>query len=273
MIDNNDKIWKHNTAFWDQEAITQNSWSQPVTTESTSSAKHGKWSIHITKKPLMKSWLPQNIREKDILCLASAGGQQAPILAAAGANVTVFDISEKQLKQDQYVAKRDNLLIKTLQGNMTDLSAIANNSFDYIINPISNLYIPDVNPVWHECYRVLRFQGILIASFYNPILFIFDKNPALGKQGLLKPKYSIPYSDIESLDFNNYRQKIKNGEAICFGHSLTDLIDGQCKAGFMLSGFYEDEHPTPRFLIENFTPTMIATKAVKIDITNKASSN
>jgi hypothetical protein len=30
-----------------------------------------------------------------------------------------------------------------------------------------------------------------------------------------------------------------------------------------ISGFYEDEHPTPRFLIEKYLPTMIATRAVK----------
>jgi 2-polyprenyl-3-methyl-5-hydroxy-6-metoxy-1,4-benzoquinol methylase len=59
------------------------------------SAKQGEWAIHITKKPIPRSWLPQDIKEKDILCLASAGGQQAPVLAAAGANVTVYDISEK----------------------------------------------------------------------------------------------------------------------------------------------------------------------------------
>ena len=44
-----------------------------------------------------------------VLCLASGGGQQGPILSAAGANVTVFDASEKQLLQDWMVADRDGL--------------------------------------------------------------------------------------------------------------------------------------------------------------------
>lgn len=263
MTDNK-KIWQHNADFWDQEALAQNLWSQPVTEEVTASAQQGKWTIHITKKPLPASWLPKNIREKDILCLASAGGQQAPVLAAAGANVTVFDVSAKQLEQDRYVANRDNLVIETLQGDMADLSALSDNSFNYIINPISNLYIPDVNPVWRECYRVLRDQGVLLASFYNPVLFVFDRDPELEKEGLLRPKYSIPYSDMKSLDRNAYQQKIKAGEAICFGHSFSDQIDGQCQAGFMLNGFYEDDHPNPRFLLENFMPTMIATRSLKL---------
>jgi len=265
MTDNSkDEICQHNSSFWDQEAIKQKPWSQPVSQDIIASAKQGEWAIHLTKKTIPRNWLPQNIKGKDILCLASAGGQQSPVLAAAGANVTVYDISEKQLEQDQYVAKRDDLTLKTMQGNMTDLSEISDNAFDYIINPISNLYIPDINPVWCECYRILRNNGVLLASFYNPILFVFDRDADLENRGLIKPKYTIPYSDIDSLSKERYQEKIKKGEAIVFGHSLTDQINGQLEAGFRLAGLYEDEHPSPRFLIEQYMPTMIATKAVKI---------
>jgi len=259
----NSKITQHNASVWDQEALEQKPWSQSVSQDIITSAKQGKWAIHITKRPLPRSWLPLDINGKNILCLASAGGQQAPVLAAAGANVTVYDISEKQLAQDQYVAKRDGLRLTTMQGDMTDLSEIEDNTFDYIINPISNLYIPDVNPVWKECYRVLRTNGILLASFYNPVLFVFERDVDLEKQGLIKPKYTIPYSDTDSLNQEQIQEKIKKGEAIVFGHSLTDQINGQLETGFKLTGFYEDEHPSPRFLIERYIPTMIATKAEK----------
>ncbi len=149
---------------------------------------------------------------------------------------------------------------------MTDLSAISDNAFDYIINPISNLYISDINPVWRECYRVLRNNGVLLASFYNPILFTFERDVDLEKQGLIKPKYKVPYSDMGSLSQEDYQEKIKKGESIVFGHSLTDQINGQLEAGFKLTGFYEDEHPSPRFLIEQYMPTMMATKAEKIKL-------
>jgi len=94
----NKKIWQHNAVFWDQEALAQNPWSQPVSKDVTTAAKEGKWAIHITTQPLPTSWLPQNIQDKDILCLASAGGQQAPVLAAAGANITVFDGIRKAIR-------------------------------------------------------------------------------------------------------------------------------------------------------------------------------
>ena len=61
-------------------------------------------------------------KSKDILCLASGGGQQAPILAAAGANVTSFDNSAKQLEQDKLVANRENLEIRIEKGDAADLS-------------------------------------------------------------------------------------------------------------------------------------------------------
>ena len=74
-------------------------------------------------------------KRQDVLCLASGGGQQGPILAAAGANVTVFDNSPAQLRQDELVARREGLSIRTVQGDMRDLSAFADGSFDLIFHP------------------------------------------------------------------------------------------------------------------------------------------
>ena len=107
--------------------LWQHPWSQPVSSEVIDSAKQGKWDIHITKQPLPKAG-SSDIQGKNILCLASGGGQQAPILAAAGANVTVYDLSEEQLKQDLFVAQRDSISLKAIQGDMRNLIEIADSS-------------------------------------------------------------------------------------------------------------------------------------------------
>jgi 2-polyprenyl-3-methyl-5-hydroxy-6-metoxy-1,4-benzoquinol methylase len=264
MINNKpENIISHNESAWDQEALLQNNWSKPVSSKIIEDAMKGNWKVYITKKPLPESWLPHNIKGKDILCLASAGGQQAPVLAAAGANVTVFDISEKQLDQDRMVAKRNQLAINTIHGDMCDLSCFSECSFDYIIHPISNLYVSNLEPVWEGCYRILRKNGCLLSSFYNPILFVFEKNKDLDQRGCLKPVHALPYSDTEHLTQEEIDRKITNKEAFIFGHTLTSQINGQLNAGFLLDGFYEDEHPSPRFLIEDFVKTMLATKAIK----------
>ena len=96
------------------------------------------------------------------------------MLAATGATVTVFDNSPKQLGRDEEVAARDNLSLRTVLGDMRDLSAFADGSFDLVFNPVSNLFCPELAPVWSECFRVLRPGGSLLVGFVNPDLYIFD---------------------------------------------------------------------------------------------------
>jgi SAM-dependent methyltransferase len=197
-----------------------------------------------------------------ILCLASGGGQQAPVLAAAGAEVTVFDASEKQLARDRFVAQRDGLELETVRGDMRVLSAFAYGRFDLVFNPISNLYTPDVVEVWRECHRVLRPGGALLASFYNPVVFIGDRDPVHAAQGSIRPRFKLPYSDLRDLEPEALQKKRDSGETLVFGHTLTSLIAGQIDAGFVIAGFYEDTQPQPRFLIDHYMPTFLATRAL-----------
>ncbi len=57
--------------------------------------------------------------------------------------------------------------------------------------------------------------------------------------------------------------KVGRGEALVFGHSLTDQIGGQTEAGFRIAGFAEARAPVARFVIEQYLPTFIATLALK----------
>lgn len=258
-------IIDHNRQAWDRQASRDCEWSRPVTPELIAAARQGQWQARLTPGDLPKGWLP-DIRGKKILCLASAGGQQGPILAAAGADVTVFDISERQLDQDRLVAEREGLPLKVVQGDMRDLSIFADSTFDIVFHPISNLYVPDVRLVWHECHRVLTTGGRLLASFYNPVVFVGDRDPSYAAQGLIRPAYVLPFVEAEHVGADAVQSKVKRGEALVFGHSLAEQIDGQLRAGFVLAGFHEDWQPAPRFLIDRFVPTFIATCAIKSDL-------
>ena len=163
-----------------------------------------------------------------VLCLAGGGGQQVPLLAAAGATVTSFDNSDSQLQQDQLVAEREGLKVTTIRGDMADLSAIDDDSFDLIVNPCSNCFVPKLQPVWNECFRVLRTGGCLLSGWSNPLRFIFDDD-LMQKEKKLVVRHKIPYSDYTSLNDDERQALIDQNEPFIFGHSLEDQIGGQLK--------------------------------------------
>lgn len=149
-------ILLYNRRAWDRQVEQGNTYTVPVGQEEIARARNGDWRIVLTPtKPVPSEWF-QPLVGLDVLCLASGGGQQGPILAAVGANVTVFDNSPSQLAQDRRVADREALAIETRQGDMADLSVFPDSRFDLIIHPVSNVFVPDVKPVWREAYRVLH---------------------------------------------------------------------------------------------------------------------
>jgi SAM-dependent methyltransferase len=253
---------EHNRKAWDRQVEEGNIWTVPAGPEEISEARQGRWQIVLTpSRPVPVDWFPP-LQGLDVLCLASGGGQQGPILAAAGANVTVFDNSPRQLAQDRLVADREGLSIKTVQGDMADLSVFPDESFDLVVHPASNSGVPDVLPVWREAYRVLRPGGALLSGFGNPVIYIFDYDK--NEQGILEVKYSIPYSDLESLTDEQKQKFIEQGLPFEFGHTLEDLIGGQLRAGFIITGFYEDDSTDLESdPVSKYMPVFMATRAIK----------
>lgn len=248
----------YNREAWNKQVESGNEWTVPVSSDSIAEARRGRWEALLTEtKPVPRGWFPE-LRGLDVLCLASGGGQQAPVLAAAGARVTVLDNSPRQLEQDRFVAEREALALATVEGDMADLSMFADESFDLIFHPVSNLFVADVRPVWREAFRVLRRGGLLLAGFMNPAAFIFDDEQA--DKGLLQVRHVLPYSDLTSSTTERAR-RIEKGEPLQFSHSLTDQIGGQLAAGFRLTDLYEDHHR--HFIVARYMPTYIATRAVK----------
>src|SRR5215210_8145519 len=185
----------YNREAWDREVESGNQWTVPVGPDVIEAARRGEWTVLLTNnKPVPRAWFPE-MEIADVLCLASGGGQQAPIFAAAGANVTVLDNSPRQLEQDRFVAERESLDLKTVEGDMRDLSAFADESFDLVFHPVSNLFVPDVGPVWAEAFRVLRRGGALLAGFMNPAFYIFGSQDEGHDR--LEVRYRLPFSDLE----------------------------------------------------------------------------
>ena len=250
----------YNREAWDREVERGNEWTVPVGPDVIEAARQGRLEILLTEtKPVPNDWLP-DLQGAEVLCLASGGGQQAPVLAAAGANVTVLDNSPGQLAQDRLVAEREGLDLRTVEGDMADLSLFADESFDLVFHPVSNLFAPEVRPVWVEAFRVLRRGGYLLAGFLNPAVYIFDLE-VVDSSGELRVRYELPYADATSKSEEEVARQIERGEPLEFSHTLEDQIGGQIEAGFVIVGFYEDRHRDDP--IAAHMPTYIATRAIK----------
>jgi SAM-dependent methyltransferase len=252
-------IVDYNRRAWDHEVADGNPWTVPVTSAVIAEARAGRWQVWLTENtPVPSSWFPP-LAGADVLCLASGGGQQGPVLAAAGAIVTVFDNSPAQLERDRQVAERDGLPLRLVQGDMADLSAFADGSFDLVFHPVSNLFAPAVRPVWREAFRVLRAGGVLLAGFLNPDLYIFDLDAA--DAGRLEVRHALPYADTTHLAAAELDQRRARLQPLEFSHTLAEQIGGQLDAGFVLTAMYEDRHRDS--LIAQHMPTYFATRAVK----------
>jgi SAM-dependent methyltransferase len=252
-------IREYNRYAWDRQADKNNPFTIPDSPAIIAAARQGNFSLLLTEtKPVPAEWFPPFSGLK-ILGLACGGGQQGPVFAALGAAVTIFDNSPAQLERDRAVAEREGLSIRTVEGDMRDLSAFSEESFDLIFHPVSNVFCPEVRPVWKEAYRILRHGGLLLAGFANPLYYLFGTHE--DEQDDLTIKYSIPYSDLKDMDPEDLEDCIEDGTPLEFGHSLTDLIAGQTDVGFQITGFYEDICPDSP--ISKYHPTYIATRALK----------
>ena len=182
-------IASYNRHAWNREVEKGNLWTLPVEPAVIADARNGNWKIVLSpNKPVPQDWFPP-LTGKKVLCLACGGGQQGPILAAAGAAVTVLDNSPKQLERDRFVAEREHLSLRTELGDMRDLSRFSSGYFDLVI--VTGLaFIDDVKVVWNEASRVIIRSGILMAGCSNPIEYIFDLKA--WNEGELVVRHKIP---------------------------------------------------------------------------------
>lgn len=253
-------VREYNRDAWNASVENEIRWTIPVSKEEIEAARKGEFSIVLTpQNPVPREWFP-DLKGLKVLGLASGGGQQMPVLAAAGAEVVSYDNSPRQLEQDRKVAERESLSLTTVEGDMRDLGVFEDESFDFIFHPCSNSFVPDVNPVWKEAFRVLRPGGTMVSGFCNPVLFIFDYEK-LEKAGELEVRHEIPYSDLTSLSEAERREMTEKSEPLCFGHTLEDQIGGQLRAGFHLTGLFEDKDRD--LALCKYIPAFVATRALK----------
>ncbi len=228
-------------------------WGRPISHETFIKACQGQWDVLLTPtKPVPHRWFG-DLKGKKVLGLASGGGQQMPVFTALGARCTVLDYSEAQLKSERDVASREGYEIECIRADMTKPLPFEDSTFDLIFHPVSNCYVEEVEPIWRECYRVLKPGGVLLAGLDNGINFIFD----LDETTLT---HKLPFNPLK--DEKLMEESMRNNDGVQFSHTIDEQIGGQLRAGFMLTDIFEDTNGYGK-LEEYKVPTFWATRAVK----------
>ncbi|MCD4827685.1 MAG: class I SAM-dependent methyltransferase [Acholeplasmataceae bacterium] len=244
------KINEETMNRWNKEGWE---WGKPIDHQTYINATKGIWDVVLTPNiSVPKDWfLP--FKNLKILGLASGGGQQMPIFAALGADVTVFDLSEEQLNSERLVQQREGYDIKIVKGDMTKRLPFEDESFDLIFHPVSNVYVKDVKHVFRECARILRKDGILLSGLDIGTNFIVDETETM----IVNKLPFDPLTNKAQYDF-----MIKNDYGIQFSHTTEEQIKGQLDAGFELLDIFEDTNNAGR-LYELNIGCYIATKSRK----------
>lgn len=179
----------------------------------------------------------------DVLCLACGGGQQSAAFALLGARVTVLDFCETQLERDRETARHYGMEVRTVLGDMRDLSCFEDDSFDVVWQAHSINFVPDVGGVFDEVVRVLRGGGLYRLHFTNPLAHgLSEKWNGEG--------YTIsdPYVEGSELvwgdaywDVKDEKGKVKRVKGPReFRHLLSTLVNGLVERGLVILGLWED---------------------------------
>ncbi len=218
-------------------------------------------------------WLGPSIAGLRVLCLAAGGGRQSALYAAAGAQVTVVDLSPEMLALDRQVAAERNLEIRTVEASMDDLSMFAAGAFDIVIHPVSTCYVPDVSAVYREVARVTAPGGLYISQHKQPGSMQADVQPSAGGYELTEPYYRT--GPLPAVEGSPHREP----GTLEFLHRWEELLGGLCRVGFVIEDLIEPLHAEPDAALGSFArrsryvPPYVRIKARRAGGTSQGSSS
>ena len=247
----NEDRWNH----------VNNDYTEPLTHEEVKEVRKNPISVALTVgKKVPIEWF-EKANGKKILGLACGGGQQGPAFAVKGYDVTIMDFSASQLQRDDMVAEREGLKINTVQADMTKPFPFEDETFDIIFNPVSNVYIEDLENMYQEASRVLKKGGLLMVGFMNPWIYMYDADIVWDKPDEeLLLTFSIPFNSKE-LEAEG-KISINPEYGYEFSHTLETQIRGQLKNGLAMIDFYESCDKRNR--LSRYGNDYIATLCIKL---------
>ncbi len=187
-----------------------------------------------------RAWIPARLDGMEVLCLAAGGGKHGPLYAAAGARVTVVDLSPAMLALDRAVARERRLDLEIVEGSMDDLGMFRGGRFDLVIHPVSTCYVPDVAPVFAAVARVTKPGGLYVSQHKAPASLQASLEP--GGSGRYELRVGTAHPDPLPPAPPSRLREAGTQEFI---HSLSALLGGICRAGFAIEDIQEPDHVDP----------------------------
>jgi len=227
-----DDVAAHNQKMWDRLSAAGIPYTRPQGTPPKTIA--GKRAFLDPQDRL--AGLP--IKGQRVLALAGGGGWHPVLFGELGADTTVLDISARQLKTVRTLAKSRDVKVRLRQGDMRDLSAFADGSFDIVWHSHSIVFVPDAARVIAEVARVLAPGGVYRASTMHPVtLRMYGTWTGTGwgfRQSYFEDG-AVPFDDA-TWEFDDVKVEAPTLE---YAHRISDLINACAAAGLVVDGFWE----------------------------------
>ncbi len=187
-------------------------------------------------------WLGGNVRGRRVLCLAAGGGRHGVLFAAAGAEVTVVDLSPAMLEIDREQAATFGLKVRTVEASMDDLAQMGDGAFDLVIQPVSTCYVSDLRMVYREVARVTAADGVYVSQHKQPGTLQAALQPLPGGSGyLVTERYDRTGPLPEVLTECQHREL----GTLEYLHRWQDLLGELCRSGFVIEDLVEPAHANP----------------------------
>jgi len=215
---------RHNKAAWNRMVQKGSQFARVATDEEIA-------------KPLEvldgRGWLPATVEDLDVLCLAAGGGWQSILYAAAGARVTVIDLSDQMLAIDVREAQKRGLAVEVIQASMDNLSALRDQAFDIVHQPVSTCYVASLHPVFTEVARVLRDGGLYVSQHKQPASLQVSHRDRRDRYVVAVEYYHE--GPLPEVPDQSYREE----GTVEYLHRWEHLVGTLCTAGFVIEDLRE----------------------------------